>query len=309
LHCLGAKIDGKIEPINKELSSGSTVEILRTSSKKPSIDWLRDVKTPKARSEIRHWLKTTGRQESVELGRKIIQAAHRRSRVTTPFTDTVAGLLQHIGVGSLDRLYEQVGSGEIPSARIMTYFQTKSIRRVTPSSVVSRLVGTFTRRTPSVLVSGTDNLMVRFGRCCNPIPGDPIIGFVTRGRGISVHRADCGNATFFSADPERSIDVAWDEGEKKKYVVSIELTAADRPGLLHEVTRIFSEFGANVSDAGIKTVAQKAKGMFRIEIFNRNQLKQILRRLQKIKGVEDVSRVKDYISYAEDTSLKDAAES
>jgi GTP pyrophosphokinase len=308
LHCLGAKIDGKIEPINKELRSGSTVEILRAASKKPSIDWLREVKTPKARSGIRHWLKTTGRQESIELGKKIIQAAYRRSRMTTPFADIVAGLLQQLGVGNLDRLFEQVGSGEIPSSRVMAYFQAKRVHRVTPSNVVSRLVGSITGRTPHVLVGGTDNLMVRFGRCCNPIPGDKIIGFVTRGRGISVHRADCGNAPFFSADPERTIDVAWDEGEKKKYIVSIELSAADRPGLLHEVTRIFSEFGANVTDAGIKTVGQQAKGMFKIEIYNRNQLKQILRRLQKIKGIENVSRVKDYISYAEDTSLKDAAE-
>jgi guanosine-3',5'-bis(diphosphate) 3'-pyrophosphohydrolase len=151
--------------------------------------------------------------------------------------------------------------------------------------------------------------MVRFGRCCNPIPGDPIIGFVTRGRGISVHRADCPNAPFFAADKERAIEVAWDEGDKKKYVVSIDLTAADRPGLLHEVTRVFTEFGANVADVGIKTLAQKARGMFRIEIYNRNQLKQIFRRLQKIKGVEKVSRVKDYISYSEEISPKDAAES
>lgn len=308
LHCLGAKIDGKIEPINKELRSGSTVEILRAASKKPSSDWLREVKTPKARSEIRHWLKTTGRQESIELGKKIIQAAYRRSRMTTPFADIVAGLLQHLGVGNLDRLFEQVGNGEIPSSRVVVYFQAKRVHRVTPSNVVSRLVGSLTGRTPHVLVGGTDNLMVRFGRCCNPIPGDKIIGFVTRGRGISVHRADCSNAPFFSTDPERTIDVAWDEGEKKKYIVSIEITAADRPGLLHDVTRIYSDFGANVSDAGMKTVGQQAKGMFRIEIYNRNQLKQILRRLQKIKGVENVSRVKNYISYAEDTSLKDAAE-
>jgi guanosine-3',5'-bis(diphosphate) 3'-pyrophosphohydrolase len=308
LHCLGAKIDGKIEPINKELRSGSTVEVLHAPSKRPSLDWLREVKTPKARTEIRHWLKTTGRQESVELGKIIIQDAYRRSAVATPFSDTVAGLLQYIGIGSLERLFEQVGSGEIPSERIKTYFETKSVRRVTPSSVVSRLVGSLTGRAPHVLVGGTDRLMVRFGRCCNPIPGDRIIGFVTKGRGISVHRVDCANAFFFSSDPERAIDVAWDDGEKKKYIVSLELTAADRPGLLHEVTKIFSEFGANVTDAGISTFGQQAKGMFRVEINNRNQLKQILRKLQKIKGVENVTRVKEYISYAEDTSQKESAE-
>jgi GTP diphosphokinase / guanosine-3',5'-bis(diphosphate) 3'-diphosphatase len=308
LHCLGAKIDGKIEPISRELRSGSTVEIIHAASKKPAVDWLREVKTPKARTRIRHWLKTTGRQESLELGKKIIQAAHRRSHVTTSFNDITAGLLQNLGVGSVERLYEQVGSGEIPSSRVTAYFHSPKVHRVAHPSVVSRLVGSLTGRTPRVLVGGTDNLMVRFARCCNPIPDDKIIGFVTRGRGISIHRVDCSNVPFFSTDAERTIEVAWDEGEKKKYVISLEFTAADRPGLLHEMTRIFTEFGANVADARIKTSGQQARGNFRIEIYNRNQLKQILRRLQKIKGVENVSRVKDYISYAEDTTIKDSPE-
>jgi GTP pyrophosphokinase len=309
LHCIGAKVDGKIEPINQELKSGSTVEILHTASKNPSVDWLREVKTPKARSAIRRWLKTTGRQESIELGKKMIQAAFRRLRLSIAFADTVSGLLQYLGVGNLDRLYEQVGSGEIPAARVIGYFHARYVQKPAPVRMVSRLVGSITGTTPRVLVGGTDNLMVRFAHCCNPIPGDPITGFVTRGRGISVHRVDCSNAPLFSADQERVIDVAWDEGDKKKYVVSIELTGADRPGLLHEITRIFSEFGANVTDAGIKTISQQALCMFRIEIYNRNQLKQIVRRLQKIKGVENVSRVKDYISYSEENTLKDTSDS
>jgi guanosine-3',5'-bis(diphosphate) 3'-pyrophosphohydrolase len=308
LHCLGAKVDGRIEPINKELKSGITVEILHANSKKPSIDWLREVKTPKARSAIRRWLKTTGRAESIELGKKIIQASYRRLHASTPFADIVPGLLQHLGVSNLDRLFEQVGNGEIPVARVMNYFEVGKVHKTVHSSMVSRLVGSLRRGSGNILVGGTDNLMVRFGRCCNPIPGDPIIGFVTRGRGISVHRADCSNAPHFSADAERKIEVAWDKAEQKKYVVNIEVVGADRPGLLHEITRVFADFGANVTDAGLKTVSQQAKASFKIEIYNRNQLKQILRRLQKIKGIENVSRVKEYISYSEDTGPKEPAE-
>ena len=126
LHCLGAKVDGKIQPINWELKSGSTIEILHTAAKKPSLDWLREVKTPKARSSIRRWLKTTGRQESIELGKDIIQAAFRRLRIATPFADTIAPLLHHLGVGNLDRLYEQVGNGEIPANRVTGYFPDSS---------------------------------------------------------------------------------------------------------------------------------------------------------------------------------------
>jgi GTP pyrophosphokinase len=151
--------------------------------------------------------------------------------------------------------------------------------------------------------------MVRFARCCNPIPGDAIIGFVTRGRGISVHRADCNHSKIFETDPERKIEVAWEEAAQKKYVVSIEVVGEDRPGLLHEMSSVFSDFGANVTDAGIKTISQQARSLFRIEIFNKNQLKQILRRLQKIKGIETVSRVKDYILYPEDAAAKKSSES
>ncbi|MBN1128398.1 MAG: bifunctional (p)ppGpp synthetase/guanosine-3',5'-bis(diphosphate) 3'-pyrophosphohydrolase [Chitinispirillaceae bacterium] len=308
VHCMGAKVDGKIEPISKELKSGSTVEILHAASKKPSIDWLREVKTPKARSAIRRWLKTTGRQEGIELGKKIIQASYRRLHASTPFSELVPGLLQYLGISNLDRLYESVGSGEVSVNRVMNYFQVRTVRKNVHSSMVSRLVGSLTGRSQQVLVGGVDNLLVRFARCCNPIPGDQIVGFVTKGRGISVHRYDCVNAKHFSSDLERKIDVAWDEGEKKRYMVSIEVVGADRPGLLHETTRVFSDFGANVTDASMKAFSQQARGLFKIEIYNRNQLKQIIRRLQKIKGIENVSRVKEYIPSTEDIVPKDSSE-
>jgi guanosine-3',5'-bis(diphosphate) 3'-pyrophosphohydrolase len=299
IHCLGAKIDGKIEPINKVLKSGTTVEIIHHNSKKPSIDWLREVKTPKARSAIRRWLKNTGRQESCELGKKIVANSYRRLHSSTPFNDHVPGLLQHIGVNNLDRLYELVGSGELPISRVMQFFEARKIKK-SPTTVVSRLVETITGRNQAILVGGNEDLMVRFAKCCNPIPGDPIIGFVTRGRGISVHRADCNNVGIFSTDQERKIEVTWDEGDQKKYNVTLEIVGSDRSGLLNDISQIFTDFGVNVIEGSIKTVSQQAKNVFKIEIRNRNQLKQILRKLQQIKGIENISRVKDYINYPQE---------
>lgn len=300
LHCIGAKVDGKIEPINKALKSGQTIEILHLNSKKPSIDWLREVKTLKARSAIRRWLKSTGRQESIDLGKKIVQNSFRKLHSNSPFNDHVAELLQFLGVGSLDRLYELVGSGEMPISRAMQYFQVRKIKK-SPSNVVSRLVDTFTgRNNQGVLVGGTEDLMVRFAKCCNPIPGDSIIGFVTRGRGISVHKADCTNVELFSTDEERKIEVSWDNGEQKKYFVSLEIVGVDRAGLLNEISQVFTDFGANVIEGSIKTLNQQAKSMFKIEIRNINQLKQIFRRVQRIKGIENISRVKDYINYPQE---------
>lgn len=302
LHCIGAKVDGKIEPINKALKSGQTIEILHLNSKKPSIDWLREVKTLKARSAIRRWLKSTGKQESIDLGKKIVQNSYRKLHTTSPFNDHVAGLLQFLGVSNLDRLYELVGSGEMPISRAMQYFHVRKIKK-SNSNVVSRLVDTFTgRNNQGVLVGGTEDLMVRFAKCCNPIPGDLIIGFVTRGRGISVHKADCTNVELFSTDMERKIEVSWDDGEQKKYFVSLEITGVDRPGLLNEISQVFSDFGANVIEGSIKTLSQQAKSMFKIEIRNINQLKQIFRRVQRIKGIKYISRVKDYINYPQENN-------
>lgn len=303
LHCIGAKVDGKIEPINMVLKSGQTIEILKLNSKKPSIDWLREVKTPKARSAIRHWLKSTGRQESIDLGKKIVHAAYKKLHATTAFNDHLPALLQHLSINNQDRLFEQVGSGEVPIARVMDYFQVFKIKKSVPSKMVSRLVDTFTGRSnPGVLVGGNEDIMVRFAKCCTPIPGDEIIGFVTRGRGISVHRANCVNVGLFKDDHERAIDVSWDTGEQKRYTVVFEIIGADRQGLLQEITGVFAELKVNVIEGSIKTDGQQVKNRFSIEIIHKNQLKQIFRRLQRIKGIENITRVKDYINYPQDTN-------
>jgi GTP pyrophosphokinase len=303
IHCTGAKIDGKIEPINRTLKNGQTIDVLHTNSKTPSIEWLKYAKTPKARGAIRRWLKTTEKQESVDLGRKIIDTSYKKLHTDASFNDHTPALLKFLGLGNVERLYELVGNGELPVSRVMQYFHVRKIKKSVPENLVSRIVDTFTGRFNGILVGGgNDNLMVRFAPCCNPIPGDEIIGFVTKGRGISVHRTDCPAAEIFINDADRAIEVKWDEGEQKKYRVSLEIISADRPGLLAEISAVFSDFSANVIDASIKVLNQQAKSAFQIEIRDRNQLKQIFRRIQKIKGIEDVSRVKDYISYPGDDS-------
>jgi GTP pyrophosphokinase len=162
----------------------------------------------------------------------------------------------------------------------------------------------FTGKSKGVLVGGVDNLMIRFAQCCNPIPGDPIIGFVTRGRGISIHRGDCPNVVLFKDDEERKIQVGWDERDLKHYSVPLQIIAEDRPGLLHEIAEALTNSGANVAEVNLRTVQQLANGIFKIEIKNRNQLKQIFRRIQKIKGVRQISRSKSLmdLSEAEETN-------
>jgi GTP pyrophosphokinase len=297
IHCIGAKINGQVEPVGAELKSGQTVEILHLQSKTPSADMLSCAKTPKARSAIHHWLRNAERQESVDLGKKIISHAYEKIGAHTPFGDHAPELLLHLGIGNVERLYELVGRGDLTESRVMKYFQARKIkRRHTPSKMMSDIVKSITgQRSQGILIGGQSNLMVRFAECCNPIPGDEIIGFLTRGRGISVHRADCPHAKLFENDKERKMEVSWDNGEHKKYYITIKIIGADRTGLLHEVSSVFTEFGANVSSGNVRSFNGKAEFSFQIEIRNLNQLKQIFRQLQKVKGIENVARVKDFI--------------
>jgi len=298
LHCIGAKVDGGIEPINAALRSGSTVEVLHSVSKKPSVDWLQDVKTPKARSAIRRWLKNAGRIESIELGKKIVRTTYNKLHLLSPFSEHIPALLQFLGITNLDRLHEQIGSGELPVGRVLQFFAAHRKKHSSvPARVVSRIVNTFTHRAahPAVVVGDTDNVMVRFAKCCNPIPGDAITGFVTRGRGIAIHRTDCPNSALFSDNEERRIDVSWDDQDTRRYLVSLEIEAQERPGLLHEIAGAFLNFGADVIEGSINATEQRVVNLFKIKIQNKNQLKQIVQRLQKIKGIEKVSRTRDYI--------------
>lgn len=295
LHCIGGKVDGKLEPINTPLQSGCTVEVLHSSSKKPSIDWLQHIKTAKARSAIRRRLRNANKREGMELGRKILRTHYNRLHTPTPLSNHVPGLLQHVGLNSLERLYEQLGRGELPINRVMQYFKLHKVRTSVPSQVASRIVETFSGRPAGVMVGDGDNVMVRFAQCCNPIPGDPIIGFVTRGRGIVIHRRDCNQVSLFSDSDERTIIVNWDTRPKGSYVVLLEVTAVDRPGLLHEITGVFHNYGVNVLEGTVRTSQQRAQNVFKVEIGNKNQLGQICGRINRIKGVQSVSRARDYI--------------
>jgi len=297
LHCIGAKVDGKFRPINHKLKSGATVEILHSTSKKPSIEWLREVKSPKARSAIRRWLKNTGRQESIELGKKLLSSNYSKFHLSAPFNDILPLLLQNLGVSSIEQLFLLVGKGEIPINRISQFFKEIQQKTLTPQNFVSRIVSTFSSSDRGLLVGGDNTIMVRYAPCCSPIPGDPIIGFVTKGRGISVHHTNCVNAKLFSHDPERCIKVNWEKDRRSEYIVFLDIQGKDRPGLLHDITEVFGNFGVNILDGNIKTNHTIIHNVFKIQIQNRNQLRQIISQMQKIRGIDKIARMKNAFAF------------
>jgi GTP pyrophosphokinase len=297
LHCIGARVDGKIEQINHPLKSGSTIEILHLLSKKPSIDWLRDVKTPKARSAIKKYLRSVSRQESIYIGKKIVLTNIKKLHLLLPFNVHLSGLLDYFNIDSEEKLFEHVGKGDIPISRVLKYFNEKKIKKHVTSGV-SRLVDTITGKKVGILVGGAEDIMVRYARCCNPLPGDEIIGFITKGRGISVHRKDCQYVKLFEKDDERAIVLSWegDEQEKRKYIIFLEITGNDRKGLLQDITSVFFEYDADVLKGSLSTDHQKINNVFQIEISNKNRLKQILRKLMQLKGIETVKRTRERLN-------------
>jgi len=294
LHCIGARVDGKIETISTPLKSGSTIEILHLSSKKPSIDWLRDVKTPKARSAIKRCLKNTSKHESISLGRKIVTTNMKKLHLGTSVNEHLPGLLEHLGLTSEEGLYERVGKGIIPIKRVMQYFNLKKVKYPVGARV-SQLMDTITGRTRKIHVGRSDNIMIRYACCCNPVPGDDIIGFVTNGRGISVHRKDCRNSSLFAKDKDRSIMVSWEgiQQDSRKFVAYLDITGSVRKGLLNEITSVFAECDAEVITGNISTDNHQIHNTFQIEITHRTQLKDIFRKIQRIKGIEQVRRTRE----------------
>jgi GTP pyrophosphokinase len=217
-------------------------------------------------------------------------------------------LLEALGIASEESLYELLGKGNLPLNRVMEYFLTRIITKHPGGSRVSRFVNSITGRNKESLVGigGTDTLMVRYGRCCNPLPGDEIIGFVTKGRGISVHRKDCPNAEFFSTDTERSIPLSWEGAaqQARKYLVYLDITAVNRTGLLKDVASVFADCNAEILEVNIATDKQIARGTFQVEIANRTELKHILRNLQRVKGVEKVVRTREKTQISEEGANK-----
>ncbi len=305
LHCIGARVDGKIETISTPLKSGSTIEILHLSSKKPSIDWLRDAKTPKARSAIKRRLKNTSKHESVSLGRNIVTTNMKKLHLGTSVNEHLPGLLEHLGLTSEEGLYERVGKGIIPIKRVMQYFNLKKVKYPVGARV-SQLVDTITGRTRKIRVGRSDNIMIRYACCCNPVPGDDIIGFVTNGRGISVHRKDCRNSSLFVKDKDRSIMVSWEgvQQDSRKFVAYLDITGRDRKGLLNEITAVFAGCDAEVIAGNISTDKHHIHNTFQIEINHRSQLKEIFRKIQHIKGIEGVRRTRDNEEFTTNSETK-----
>ncbi|HME43188.1 MAG TPA: bifunctional (p)ppGpp synthetase/guanosine-3',5'-bis(diphosphate) 3'-pyrophosphohydrolase [Syntrophorhabdales bacterium] len=289
--CVGAKVNGKMVPLRTQLQSGDTVEVLTSPTHKPSKDWLKFVVTSKAKTKIRQWIKEEQRGRSIELGRTLVDkelAKHGLNFSKMLKSGELEDVAKEFSFATTDDLFASVGYGLYTALQVLG----KVIPESEKVSKISKIISTIKKgRGDAVKIKGVDGLVVRFAKCCNPIPGDNILGFISRGRGLTVHLADCPNVQAY--DDQRKVEVSWQDNKDYAYPVRLRVQGGDKKGLLSEVTNVISAGKANILNAQVMTYPDHtATSIFEIEIVNASQLQKIVKSIQKIKEVRSVERMR-----------------
>jgi GTP diphosphokinase / guanosine-3',5'-bis(diphosphate) 3'-diphosphatase len=299
-HCVGAKVNGKLVPLRYKLKNGDTVEILTSPHSHPSKDWLTFVRTSRAQARIRQFIRQAEHRRSVEIGRDVAEREFRRFGLTLNKLQKGGELdkaAAHFGYRIGDDLLAGIGYGKVAPADVLRQLlPAEKLAEATPpepapTSRITELFRKMARRpTEGVRINGIDDVLVRFAKCCNPVPGDAIVGFITRGRGVTVHAAGCDKV--LGIDRERRVDVAWDVRADFKRSVSLRVVTSDRPGILAKISQIFSEAGVNISQASCRTMTpgERAVNDFEVTVGDLKQLTSVIRSIERIEGVQSVQR-------------------
>jgi len=288
--CIGAKVNGRLVPLDHKLDNGDIVEILTTKAPHgPSRDWLNLVKTAHAREKIRQWLKRAQWEENVSIGRDLLDRELKRlahQSLGNINLEKVAEVAKELHFSSLDDLFAAVGYGSVSPQQVVVKLGIKDDRAVVIPEVAPPVVVPVGR---GVRVKGVGDLLINIAKCCSPVPGDEIIGFITRGKGVTVHRKDCPNMLAAEVEKERLVEVEWDVAGVRTYPVAIKIEAWDRDGLLHDVSAVVAEQRVNILAANVRVNPDKTATITAtLEIRGVNQLSQIM---AKIEGVKDVYSV------------------
>ena len=297
--CVGAKVNGKIVPLKYEFRSGDTVEIMTSPGQKPSKDWLKFVKTSRAKTKIRQWFKTQEMEKSINLGKEILEKELRKYNLQQAKLIKSGELIKvanEFSFHEVDDLIAAVGYGKVTANQIIGKLlppERLEKKEEQEEGRLKRLIQKVTRSgsKDALLIKGVDNVVVRYAGCCNPLPGDKVVGFITRGRGVTIHTSDCKN--ILDNDPHRKVEVEWDSTKEYIYPVRIRVYSDDKKGMLAEISNSISSHKANITNARVETTDEKkAIGTFEVEIRDLNHLKKVIKGLEKIKGVQRVERVR-----------------
>ncbi len=291
LRCQGAKVNGRIAPLHRELRNGDTVEILTGSTPRPSRDWLAHVTTARARHKIKQWVRVAEESQSLQLGKEILAREVRRRRLAPPGQGALDTAAPALNLEDAQALEIAVGRGDLALGQVMRALYPD----LTPEQVAEPKPNVFGRMLDrfrlgrGIRIEGVSGLMVRYAQCCQPVPGDPVVGYVTQGRGISIHRADCPNLLALD-DPDRRVEIDWREVEGESFAVRLLLNAVDRRGLYADILQAISATGTNIRGADLHTKDGSAFGTIFVEVENLPHLAKVLKAVRKVKGVHEVER-------------------
>ncbi|MFF4953857.1 RelA/SpoT family protein [Streptomyces chattanoogensis] len=300
---IGARVNGRLVPLESTLDNGDLVEVFTSKAPGagPSRDWLGFVKSPRARNKIRGWFSKERRDEAIEQGKDAIARAMRKQnlpiqRILTG--DSLVTLAHEMRYPDISSLYAAIGEGHVAAQGVVQKLvqalggQDEATEDIAESTPIRPRSKRRSSADPGVVVKGVDDVWVKLARCCTPVPGDPIIGFVTRGNGVSVHRADCVNVDSLSRQPERILDVEWAPTQSSVFLVAIQVEALDRSRLLSDVTRILSDQHVNILSAAVQTSRDRvATSRFTFEMGDPKHLGHVLKAVRGVEGVYDVYRV------------------
>ena len=293
MHCSGAKVNGKLVPLRTALNNGDIVEIVTSASHKPSKDWLKYVRTSKARNKVRQFIKAEQRERSLDLGRELLDKEFRKQGSTLNrviSSSEIEKAVSDLGYKEVDDLLAAVGYGKVTPGQVVGRTLPREYTPREPGHI-ERVVEKIRRKPSSAIrVQGVDDILVRFAKCCNPLPGDEVVGFITRGRGVTVHEAECSHV--LDGDPERRIEVSWDADKQTTRIVKIRIFCTDKKGMLAGISSAITDAQANIVGASVISTEQRGVNTFDIEVRDLNHLKKVFAAVQKVKGVEKVARLR-----------------
>jgi GTP pyrophosphokinase len=294
--CSGAKVNSRMVPLRYILKNGDMVEIITSNNQHPRKDWLDFVKTPRAKSKIRQWITNQERGESIDLGRNILEKAIEQSHLNLtniPRNEQIAAIAKDFSLQSVDDLLAHIGYGKISANQVIGRLRSiLGVKEDQPQGIVSKMVSRFTRKKSAhgIKVKGVNDMLVRFANCCHPLPGEGVIGFITRGRGVTIHKHDCRH--ILDVDKERLVEIQWEPSSEDVYLARLKVTSIDKKGILADISSIMAQKDANIIHAEVTTTMDK-KGVsfFTIEVQNYRQLEDIMGAIKKIKEVLIVERI------------------
>jgi GTP pyrophosphokinase len=295
-HCVGAKVNGRIVPLDYQLKNGDICEVLVNKSSRPSLDWLSIVRTSGAKHKIKQWFRKERKDENVVLGQEAVERdlAREHMRPDLARGEVIEKVAKRMNYMSSVDLFAAIGFGDASAVSVVAKLKEEAkASNLIDLTAVQRPVAPrrVTRNSSGIRIAGVDDVLVRLSKCCSPVPGDPIMGYVTIGKGVSVHRADCPNVAYMSATPERILQASWTATDSATHSVDVELEAIDRSGLLQDVMGVCAEYKTSASSVTARVKRETALISLTLQISNLDHLHKVLEKLRTLRDVRDVYRV------------------